>query len=106
MTSLSAVLRALLLLHLLAAAALSPPSSSSCPEIVNQPLQSTDGRCDPRFNTDPCGYDGGDCCEATCADGKFECADQYLLNRECEPGAQGAALCCAFPWTICWLAPR
>ena len=27
--------------------------------------------------------------------------DVFVLNRECEPGAQGAALVCAFPWTIC-----
>ncbi|CAM9941937.1 unnamed protein product [Scytosiphon promiscuus] len=33
-----------------------------------------DGMCDHVFNTEACGYDGGDCCACTCQDGElFEC---------------------------------
>lgn len=32
-----------------------------------------DGRCDEEYNTQACGFDGGDCCECTCWDNEFSC---------------------------------
>lgn len=62
-----------------------------------------DGRCDddePCYNTHACGWDGGDCCEATCvdtpsnncggADNKFVCRDPD--NQGCGVRAKANAL--------------
>ena len=39
-----------------------------------------DGKCDSSLNNKNCGYDGGDCCECTCADWPdYSCADHILL---------------------------
>ena len=38
------------------------------------------GKCDSSLNNENCGYDGGDCCECTCADGPdYSCADNHFL---------------------------
>ena len=39
-----------------------------------------DGKCDSSLNNKNCGYDGGDCCECTYADGPdYSCEDNILL---------------------------
>ena len=38
------------------------------------------GKCDSSLNNENCGYDGGDCCECTCADGPdYACAENNFL---------------------------
>jgi hypothetical protein len=43
--------------------------------IVDAPEFVGDGWCDSvsPYNTEACGYDGGDCCANTCQDGPYEC---------------------------------
>ncbi|KAH8097410.1 hypothetical protein JL720_301 [Aureococcus anophagefferens] len=44
-----------------------PTVPSTC--LVPHPAYVGDGACDPgAYNSEACGYDGGDCCESTCAD--------------------------------------
>ena len=38
------------------------------------------GKCDSSLNNENCGYDGGDCCECTCADEPdYSCADNHFV---------------------------
>ena len=39
-----------------------------------------DGYCDgDDYNTEACGYDGGDCCETTCVDGEYGCGTNEFV---------------------------
>ena len=43
---------------------------------VTHPEYIGDGYCDgDEFNTEECGYDGGDCCADTCEDARYDCGD-------------------------------
>ena len=53
-----------------------PPPPIDYPNCqVEIPEYVGDGWCDSEggYNTEACGWDGGDCCESTCVDGAFEC---------------------------------
>ena len=50
---------------------------SSCTGTIND---IGNGKCDSSLNNENCGYDGGDCCECTCADGPdSSCANNHFL---------------------------
>lgn len=77
----------------------------SCPDFVEEPFVPEepeptvegcaaeypsyigDGDCDGgEYNTEECGYDGGDCCETTCVAGEYECGE---TGFEClDPNAE------------------
>ncbi len=56
---------------------------------VVDPTYLGDGYCDSvqdGYNTEACGYDGGDCCESTCQDGDYDCGTNDFICLD--PGAE------------------
>ncbi|CAM9621229.1 unnamed protein product, partial [Laminaria digitata] len=64
------------------------PTSQGC-----IPSYISDGDCDRQYNTEDCGYDGGDCCECTCVDTvEYTCSDH---------GSRGSSFACVDPSALC-----
>jgi hypothetical protein len=69
------------------------PEVTACHEAGGNPFWSGDGMCDPTNNNEACGYDGGDCCCATCDTADFTNYDPW----ECGIGNGSGAYDCQDP---------
>jgi len=78
------------------------PSVESQDCNVPNPSWIGDGYCDAApYNTEACGWDGGDCCECTCTDGAYTCG--YVGYNCLDPNA-GVPPNCDGPIQSCELA--
>eukprot|EP00752_Nemacystus_decipiens_P015183 g13520.t4 len=60
---------------------------------VNNPHWIGDGECDhDEYNTEACGWDGGDCCFCSCEDALYECRDSDFTECQ-DPDAQTCGVC-------------
>ena len=69
------------------------PEVTACHEAGGNPFWAGDGMCDTTNNNEACGYDGGDCCCATCDTTDFTNYDPW----ECGIGNGSGAYACEDP---------